>query len=63
VHLYTALGLVIAAWIAVLLVQGGPAAFRHVFLLMMLATFIDATDGTLARKVRVKKVLPHFYGR
>jgi phosphatidylcholine synthase len=63
VHLYTAFGLVIAGWIAVLLVQGGPGAFRYVFLLMMLATFVDATDGTLARKVRVKKVLPQFDGR
>lgn len=63
VHLYTALGLVIAAWIAQLLVQGGPGAFRFVFLLMLLATFIDATDGTLARKIRVKKVLPQFDGR
>ncbi|WP_406700525.1 CDP-alcohol phosphatidyltransferase [Singulisphaera sp. Ch08] len=63
VHLYTALGLVIAAWIAVLLVRGGADAYRGVFLLMMLATFVDATDGTLARKVRVKKVLPNFDGR
>jgi len=63
VHLYTALGLVIAAWIAVLLVQGGADAFRSVFLLMLLATFIDATDGTLARKVQVKKVTPGFDGR
>ena len=63
VHLYTALGLVIAAWMAVLLVRGGPDAFRMVFLMMLLATFVDATDGTLARKVRVKKVLPNFDGR
>ncbi len=63
VHLYTAMGLVIAAWIVVLLVEGGPAAYRQVFLLMLLATFVDATDGTLARKIRVKKVLPNFDGR
>src|SRR3954469_7078281 len=63
VHLYTALGLVLAAAIAVLLVQGGVFAFRWSFLLMVVATFIDGTDGTLARKVRVKEVLPNFDGR
>jgi phosphatidylcholine synthase len=63
VHIYTALGLVLAAMIAVLLVQGGPDAFRWSLIFMMVATFIDATDGTLARRVRVKKVLPRFDGR
>lgn len=63
VHFYTALGLVIAAAIAVLLVRGDPAAFRDSFLLMLLATLIDATDGTLARRVGVKVVLPNFDGR
>ena len=63
VHLYTALGLVAAAGIGVLAVKGGPEAFRGAFVLMMIATFIDATDGTLARRVRVKEVLPGFDGR
>jgi phosphatidylcholine synthase len=63
VHLYTALGLVIAAAIAVLLVRGGPDAFRWSFALMALATLVDATDGTLARRVKVKEVLPGFDGR
>ena len=63
VHLYTALGLVAAALIAVLLVRGGPDAFRWSFILMMAATLIDATDGTMARRVGVKKVLPNFDGR
>jgi phosphatidylcholine synthase len=63
VHLYTALGLVIAAYVAVLLVEGGHEAFRWSFILMAVATFIDATDGTLARKFEVKKVLPLFDGR
>ena len=63
VHLYTATGLALAAVIAVLLVQGGPGAFRWSFVLMALATFVDATDGTLARKVRVKEVTPNFDGR
>ena len=63
VHLYTALGLVAAAAMAVLIVRGDVAAFRAAFLLMVFATIIDATDGTLARAVRVKTVVPGFDGR
>lgn len=63
VHFYTALGLVIAGAIAYLLVGQGEERFAQAFLLMALATFIDATDGFLARKARVKEVLPNFDGR
>lgn len=63
VHLYTATGLALAAVIAVLLVGGSPGAFRWSFILMAVATFIDATDGTLARKIRIKEVIPGFDGR
>jgi phosphatidylcholine synthase len=63
VHSYTALGLVAAAGIAVCIVKGDPASFRLAFGLMIVATLIDATDGTLARLVRVKEVLPGFDGR
>lgn len=63
VHAYTALGLVAAAIIAVLIVQGGPWAFRWSFILMALATIVDSTDGTLARKVRIKEAVPGFDGR
>lgn len=62
VHAYTALGLACAAGMAVLIVRGGDGAFRWAFFLMMLATAIDATDGWLARKARVKEVLPGFDG-
>ena len=62
VHLYTALGLVCAAGMAVLIVRGGDASFRLAFFLMMVATAIDATDGWLARRARVKEVLPGFDG-
>lgn len=62
VHAYTALGLVCAAGMAVLIMQGNDAAFRGAFLLMMIATAIDATDGWFARRVRVKEVLPRFDG-
>lgn len=61
-HLYTSLGLVCAAIIAVLIVRGGDQAFRWSFFLMMVATAIDATDGWLARKARVREVLPTFDG-
>jgi phosphatidylcholine synthase len=62
VHLYTAMGLVCAAVIAVLIVNGRDGAFRRAFLVMMVATAVDATDGWFARKVRVKEVLPGFDG-
>jgi phosphatidylcholine synthase len=63
VHFYTALGLVAAAAVAVLVVYGGAEAYRRAFLLMVAATLIDATDGTFARWVRIKEVLPSFDGR
>jgi phosphatidylcholine synthase len=63
VHCFTALGLVAAAGIAVLIVQGGDDAFRAAFALMCVATLIDAVDGTLARRAGVREVLPEFDGR
>ncbi len=63
VHFYTALGQVCAAAIAVLIVSGGADDFRWAFIIMGIALFVDATDGTLARRVRVKEVLPGFDGR
>ncbi len=63
VHLYTALGLVAAAGIAVLIVRGGEASFRAALGLMLLATLIDSTDGWLARRARVKEYAPSFDGR
>jgi phosphatidylcholine synthase len=63
VHLYTALGLVAAAGMAVLIVRGGEEAFRAALGLMILATLIDSTDGWLARRARVKEFAPGFDGR
>ncbi len=63
VHAYTATGMVFAALIAVLLRHGEPADFRMAFLLMVVATLVDATDGTFARKVRIKEAVPSFDGR
>lgn len=63
VHVFTSLGLVAAAGIAVLIVRGGDASFRGAFALMWLTTLIDAVDGTFARRARVREVLPEFDGR
>jgi phosphatidylcholine synthase len=63
VHFYTALGLVAAAGIAVLIVRGGHDSFRLAFALMLVATVIDSTDGLFARAVRIKEVIPGFDGR
>lgn len=59
IHLYTAVGLPIAMVTLIFTTQG---AYRIAFILMTIATAIDATDGFLARKVEVKKTLPNFDG-
>ena len=58
-HLYTATGAVIA-----LLATGLTFAhnFRGVFIYFVIATFVDSTDGFLARGLKVKERLPHFDG-
>jgi phosphatidylcholine synthase len=61
-HFYTALGFVCAAAIVVLVVRGDDLSYRLAFVLMMVATAIDATDGWLARAAHVHDVLPHFDG-
>jgi phosphatidylcholine synthase len=61
-HCYTALGLVVAAGMAVFIVRGDAESFRRAIALMIVATFIDSTDGWLARRARVKEVLPRFDG-
>jgi phosphatidylcholine synthase len=61
-HLYTAVGLVLAAGMGVCIVRGGADDFRWAFALMVVACLVDATDGSLARRLRVKEVLPHFDG-
>jgi len=63
VHCYTALGLVAAAGMAVFIVRGDAESFRWAIALMIGATFIDSTDGWLARRARVKETLPRFDGR
>ncbi len=48
---------------AVLIVRGGPDSFRWCFMLMAIATIIDASDGTFARMVKIKEAVPSFDGR
>ena len=58
VHAYTGLGLVAAAWMTNILLQPDPAVddFRVCFLLMFVATFIDATRLKGNQKVRIAGV-------
>jgi phosphatidylcholine synthase len=55
----------LAAWIGAVLVRPDLTAddYRLCFLLMLVGTVIDATDGTLARAVRIREVIPGFDGR
>ncbi|HET7240508.1 MAG TPA: hypothetical protein VFI77_05080, partial [Gemmatimonadales bacterium] len=62
VHLYTASGVLLALFVAMELAGGAPDP-RRVFLAFAAAVAIDATDGTLARRWQVKRVLPAIDGR
>ena len=59
VHAYTASGAVLA-FFALLLIN--RVEFQSAFWLMTLAVVIDATDGTFARRARVKEMIPRFDG-
>ncbi len=59
VHAYTASGLPLALIALVAIAYGH---YGIAFWCMTVATLIDATDGTLARRFRVKEVLPNFDG-
>jgi phosphatidylcholine synthase len=59
VHAYTASGAVLA-FIGLDAVASGHA--RRAFAAMFVATFVDATDGALARRARVRDVLPGIDG-
>jgi phosphatidylcholine synthase len=59
VHGYTATGAVAAFAMTVAVFHGN---YRMAFLLMVVATAIDATDGVLARMARVKQTTPNFDG-
>ncbi len=59
VHAYTASGAVAGFLALRATFLGRP---RDAFLWMVVAVLIDATDGTLARAVQIKRVLPWFDG-
>lgn len=59
VHAYTASGGVLG-FFALLAAAGGDS--RRAFLLLMIAFFVDVTDGLLARWARVGDHLPQFSG-
>ncbi len=59
VHAYTASGGVIGMMALFAAAQG---EINTAFILLMITAAIDATDGMLARRLRVKEVLPNFDG-
>ena len=59
VHGYTALGAVAAFAMTVAIIGGD---YRLAFILMVVATVIDGTDGVLARLARVKEMTPDLDG-
>ncbi|MCO4743912.1 MAG: CDP-alcohol phosphatidyltransferase [Proteobacteria bacterium] len=60
VHAFTALGLPLAFLGAAALARGDARTF---FIIACVACVVDAADGTMARKVGVREVLPQFDGR
>ncbi|MCP4189995.1 MAG: hypothetical protein GY768_05140 [Planctomycetaceae bacterium] len=60
VHLYTAIGIVVALFTAIAILQQD---YRMAFLAMMVSVLIDATDGTLARAADVRRYTPWIDGR
>ena len=62
VHLYTASGVLLAFLATAEICSAAPDP-RVVFALLALAVLVDATDGPLARRWEVKRVLPAIEGR
>ncbi|TVQ69593.1 MAG: CDP-diacylglycerol O-phosphatidyltransferase, partial [Balneolaceae bacterium] len=59
VHLLTASGVVLAFWAVFLIMQGDAANALRV---LALAALVDAVDGSLARRVDVRRYTPHIDG-
>ncbi len=62
VHLYTASGVAFALLATLETCSPSPDP-RIVFIWLTVAVLVDATDGPLARRFEVKRVLPHIQGR
>lgn len=58
-HAYTATG---AVWALLATAMTFAHNFRAAFIFLAVATFVDSTDGVLARAFRVKERLPNFDG-
>ena len=58
-HFYTATGTV---WALLATAMTFAHNFRSAFIFLVVATFVDSTDGVLARAFRVKERLPQFDG-
>lgn len=59
VHIYTAIGGILGMFALYAAADGHT---RRAFVLLVICMLIDATDGILARRFRVKDVLPDFDG-
>lgn len=59
VHLFTAIGALLAFWSLILMMQGH---LRGSLLILALAALIDSLDGTLARRADVKTYIPYIDG-
>ncbi len=60
VHFYTATG-VVWAMLAMLAIVSGQ--FKLAFFWLAIAAIVDATDGPMARKIRIKETAPNIDGR
>jgi phosphatidylcholine synthase len=58
-HAYTATGTV---WAFLATAMTFAHNFRGAFIFLVIATFVDSTDGVLARAFKVKERIPHFDG-
>lgn len=58
-HAYTATGTV---WAFLATAMTFAQNFRAAFIFLVVATFVDSTDGVLARAFKVKERIPHFDG-
>lgn len=59
VHLFTAIGSILAFWALLLIIRGEP---QYSLFVLALAVIIDSVDGTLARKADVTTYAPYIDG-
>jgi len=59
VHLFTAIGAILAFWAIILIMRGDAGGS---LLVLALAAVVDSVDGTLARRAEVKTHAPHIDG-